>query len=304
VSATYLFTGINPRYQWFPWLPDGLNVMYSAAGAWDETAQRFNPRKFMPGTHGRWLDCGGYTVLNRYGDYPWSAAAYANLVAILRPDYYATMDYPCEPDITRALRLATNEERIQATVANAAAFAQEYEPMIDGPQLVPVIQGWTLDEYLYCLHLYQEADMIREYMAVGSMCTRSNDEQLKEIVPALYEAARRAGVFRLHFFGFKMSSVLDGLQPYIYSQDSAAVYIANTRKVKERWGGRYAKTKAHKQEAFDIFFDRARDLRLTISPKDTAVCPCCHSYDIHPPTHSYPAFACAECGNEWGEICN
>lgn len=302
MSATYLFTGINPRYQWFPWLPDGLNVMYSAAGAWNEQEQRFNPRKFLPGTHGRWLDCGGYTVLNKFGDYPWSMAAYANLVAKLQPDYYATMDYPCEPDITRALRLKSNLERIQATVANAATFASEYEPMIDGPQMVPVIQGWTLDEYLHCIQIYQEAGLIREYMAVGSMCTRSNDEQLKEIVPAIYEATRRAGVHRLHFFGFKMSSMLDGLQPYIHSQDSAAVYIANTQKVKRRWGGRYARTKSQKREAFDIFFARARDLRLTFSPADTAVCPECHSYEIHPPTHSWPAFICTECGHEWGEV--
>jgi len=301
-ATTYLFTGINPRYQWFPWLPDGLNVMYSAAGAWDEREQRFKPRKFLPGTYDRWLDCGGYTVLNKHGDYPWSMAAYANLVAILRPDYYATMDYPCEPSITRSLHLETNEARIQATVANAVAFASEYEPMIDGPQMVPVIQGWSLDEYLYCLRLYQDAGLIREYMAVGSMCTRSNNEQLKEIVPAVYDAARRAGVSRLHFFGFKMSSVLDGLQPYIHSQDSAAVYMANTKTVRRRWGGRYAKTKAHKQEAFNIFFERARNLRLTISPADTAVCPQCHSYEICPPTHSYPAYACAECGHEWGWV--
>lgn len=301
INTTYLFTGINPRYQWFPWLPDGLNVMYSAAGAWNEAEQRFNPRKFLPGTYGRWLDCGGYTVLNKYGDYPWSMASYANLVAILRPDYYATMDYPCEPDITRALRLETNKDRIRATVANAVAFAQEYEPMIDGPQMVPVIQGWSLAEYLYCLRLYQESGLIREYMAVGSVCTRSNDEQLKEIVPAVYEAARLAGVSRLHFFGFKMSSVLDGLQPYIFSQDSAAVYIAPTSDTKRRWGGRYAKTKAQKREAFSIFFDRARDLRLTISPVDEAVCPECHSYEIQPPTHSWPAFICAECGHEWGD---
>ncbi len=34
----------------------------------------------------------------------------------------------------------------------------------------------------------------------------------------------------------------------------------------------------------------------------TAVCPECHSYEISLPTHSDPAFICAECGYEWGEV--
>lgn len=297
---TYLFIGINPRYQWFSWLPDRLNVMYSAAGFWDNDQGELRTRNYFTGGM-RWLDCGGFTLLNTYGDYPFSMGAYANMVARLRPHYYATMDYPCEPEITRSLGLSDNATRIEATVENARRMLVDYEPMLPLATAVPVIQGWTLDEYIHCLDLHIATGTARPYMAVGSMCTRANDAELLGIVPKLHAYAAAAGVQRLHFFGLKMSPVTAQLEPYIWSRDSAAVLFANDQETKARWGGRWPRKKAHRREAFSLFFERAWAQELVYDLGHDDMCPVCHSYQINHPCEEFPEFACANCGHEWGE---
>lgn len=92
------FVGLNPRWQMYRFLPPGINVMYSAAGFWDDEKNEWRRGiKFKRFFGRRFLDCGGYLMLLKYGYYPFSVVNYANLVAYLRPNYYATMDYACEP---------------------------------------------------------------------------------------------------------------------------------------------------------------------------------------------------------------
>jgi len=184
------FVGLNPRWQQFKWLPYGLNVMYSAAGFWSGNGWR--RKRYIKHAGIRWLDCGGFTLLNRYGDFPFTVVALMNLVAFLNPHYYASMDYPCEPDISRRLGLMNNDERIRATVTNTVAMI-EWESQVGG-QLVPVIQGYTLDEYRKCVDLHHQKGTIREYMAVGSMCRRISDAELHNLIPGIATHARQAGV--------------------------------------------------------------------------------------------------------------
>ena len=254
------FVGLNPRWQQYRFIPPGLNVMYSAAGFWDGYGWR---RKKFPRKAGlRWLDSGGFTMMDRYGDYPFSVVNYANLVARLRPNYYAVMDYPCEPEITRLLGLMSNQQRIQATVNNALELA-EWESQLLPAQMVPVIQGYTLEEYQYCIELYQQAGLIRDYMAVGSMCRRISTPELNRLIVGVYHAAQRVGVKRLHFFGLKLSSDLVPLERYIWSRDSAAVLDAYDDELRKRRGGRrWPRGQAEKQKAFMAFLARLSELGL------------------------------------------
>jgi hypothetical protein len=57
------FTGLNPRWQMYKFLPDGINVMFSAAGFWDDDKREWRRRaKFKRSFGLRWLDCGGFTI--------------------------------------------------------------------------------------------------------------------------------------------------------------------------------------------------------------------------------------------------
>jgi hypothetical protein len=253
------FMGLNPRWQQYKFLPAGLNVMYSAAGFWD--GHEWRRRKFQKRVGLKWLDCGGFSLLNLYGEYPFSIVNYANLQAFLQADYYATMDYPCEPEISRQLGLMTNEERIRATVENALVL-MEWEGQLPG-RLVPVIQGYSLDEYRDCISLYERARAIREYMAVGSMCRRISTEELNRLIPGIYSAAAQAGVRRLHFFGLKLSPDLVPLSQFIWSRDSAVAMDSYSPELRRQRGGRrWPRGQAEKKAVFEEFLSRINDLGL------------------------------------------
>ena len=280
------FVGLNPRWQQYRFIPNGLNVMYSAAGFWDGTKWR---RKRFQRHYGlRWLDCGGFTLLNQYGDYPFTVVNYANLQAFLSADFYATMDYPCEPEISRTLGLTSNYERIQATVENALKL-MEWESHLPG-QLVPVVQGYTLEEYQHCIKLYQQAGAIRDYMAIGSMCRRISTAEINRLIPGIYHAAQQAGAKRLHFFGLKLSPDLIPLEKYIWSRDSAVAMDDYDNELrKQRGGRRWPRGQKEKRAVFMAFLNRLATLNLryrltnqctgtpNLGSKSTAISPpSCH----------------------------
>jgi hypothetical protein len=255
------YIGLNPRWQMYKFLPNNLNVMYSAAGFYNPNDSDIwrKGAKFKKSFGLKFLDSGGYLMLMRYGHYPFSVVNYANLVARLRPHYYATMDFACEPDLVDAKKtiLKTVKERIEATVENALKLS-EWENQLPG-QMVPVIQGYSLDEYLFCLDLYNQAGLIRDYMAIGSMCRRISKDQLAILIPSIYHYAQKLGVSRLHFFGLKLSSDLEPYREFIYSRDSAAIFYGN-----RTWNGRrFPRGQKEKQEAFSDFINKLKEMEFS-----------------------------------------
>jgi hypothetical protein len=254
--------GLNPRWQMYKFLPDKINVMFSAAGFWDNGRREWRRKhKFRSNFGVKWLDCGGFTMLNQYSEYPFSTINLANLIAYLRPDFYVPKDYPCEPQISRSLGLMNNHERIEATIKNAAELA-EWEGQLRGT-MIPVIQGYSLEEYLYCLDLYDQAGLIRDYMAVGSMCRRVNDDELGWLIPGIYYAAQRLGCSKLHFFGLKLSASLEIYDEMIYSRDSAVAMDSYDNDIRAKRGGRrFPRGQKEKRENFEMFLDRLDGLGL------------------------------------------
>lgn len=199
--------------------------------------------------------------MNKYGDYPFSVEQYAHLIAWLRPDFYASMDYPCEPEISRSLSLISNEDRIKKTLHNANELSK-YEKHFSG-KLVPVIQGYELKEYLNCIDLYKECGMIQEYMAVGSMCRRISSNELHELIQGIYQRAKYYGCNKLHFFGLKLSPDLSDLKDYIYSRDSAVALDAYDKGLRERMNGRrWPRGQEEKKESFFSFLGRIEKMGL------------------------------------------
>ncbi len=247
------FVGLNPRWQMYKFLPYGVNVMYSAAGAWDETKRKWRPIRFPKQANLRWLDMGGFTALNRWGDYPFTIGNALNLVALIAPNFYSTLDYPCEPDIARKAVLQTNVERIEATVQNAVEMAC-WECLVPSATMVPVIQGYTLEEYCRCIDLYAAKGLVRPYMAVGSMCRQLSNQELHALIPGIYAYACKAGCEYLHFFGLKLSPALRDLSRYIWSRDSAVALDAYDAEIRTCQGGRrWPRGQEEKAVRFEAF---------------------------------------------------
>lgn len=157
------------------------------------------------------LDSGGFNAARKWGQYPWSVDAYATLAQRYADGpcplaWVAVMDYACEHGVDRE-QLATNQQRIAATVDNARR-CREQAPTL--PWL-PVIQGWTLDEYAQSIDLYTQAGFPLAYAGLGTMCGRP----VREACAILRALAEHYPHQRYHVFGMHLG-VLD-------DHDAAAV---------------------------------------------------------------------------------
>jgi len=197
-------------------------VMISAGCLWNNKTQKLRFSYKRPATCEEFfLDSGGFNLLSRYKTYPFSVKTYCRLAKKMKPDYVAIMDYPCESIIGRKWGLSV-EERIKLTVENATE-CMKYDV---GALWIPVIQGYTLDEYKYCVDLYDEKDLLREYMAVGSMCRRTRTSLIGEYLYEIYhylEKHKNIKKPKIHAFGLKINTLNNFIVfKHIYSTDSCA----------------------------------------------------------------------------------
>lgn len=175
-------------------------------------------RKTFPQATTRWvLDSGGYTELASNGHWSISTDQYATEVRryqqeIGRLEWAAPMDWMCEPSVREKTGLTVKEHQ-RRTIQNYLALDDKL-----GPTVVPVLQGWTLDEYLDHVDQWDRVlDITAEpIVAVGSVCRRGQDDEIVKILDRL----AREGL-RLHAFGVR-SSALERIADALISADSMA----------------------------------------------------------------------------------
>jgi hypothetical protein len=87
--------------------------------------------------------------------------------------------------------------------------------------IIPVLQGWRLDDYLYCWDLYEMAGIHLQdepVVGVGSVCRRQGTNEAVEIFE---ELSMRGIKGRMHGFGVKTAG-LPRLVEYVGSADAQA----------------------------------------------------------------------------------
>jgi hypothetical protein len=166
----------------------------------------------------RWaLDSGGFTELSMNGRWSITPAQYAEEVERWRVEvgglaWAAPMDWMCEASILAQTGLTVRHHQ-HKTVENFLLLRELI------PEVVPVLQGWTLDEYLEHVGLYEEAGVDLgsfQVVGVGSVCRRNAIEQ---IVLILGELAALG--LPLHAFGVK-GAALAVVRDVVVSADSMA----------------------------------------------------------------------------------
>lgn len=181
--------------------------------------RRLHGRRSLPRARCRWaLDSGGFTELSMHGrwattslEYIAAARRYRDEVGNL--DWCAPQDWMCEPWIT-AKTGKTVADHQHLTVHN---FIELRGTAPDLP-FVPVLQGWTLDDYRRCIDLYHDAGVKladEPLVGLGTVCRRQATDEIGRIVATLAETCR------LHGFGVKLA----GLRRYgwlLTSADSMA----------------------------------------------------------------------------------
>ena len=199
--------------------------------------RRLRARRRLPVARHPWaLDSGAFSELQQYGEWRTTAGEYVRAVGRYAQEignlaWAAPMDWMCEPVVIAGgrvgrLRFAGTHlpvsEHQHRTIANFLRLRDL------GPHLpwIPVLQGWTLGDYLRCVDLYAAAgvDLTAEpVVGLGSVCRRQATAEIDFITDEL------AGLgLRLHGFGVKAL----GLRQYadrLVSADSLAWSYAGRR---------------------------------------------------------------------------
>lgn len=151
------------------------------------------------------LDSGGFTELDKFGRWTIGPDQYIDEVrqyrdAIGQMDFAAPQDWMCEPWILKKTGLSM-DEHLRRTVDNFI-YLRKYA--VDLP-FVPVLQGWRLEDYERCAHMYRVngVDLAKEStVGIGSVCRRQSTTEAEVIIRHF----ARQGI-KLHGFGFKKSGI-------------------------------------------------------------------------------------------------
>ncbi len=176
--------------------------------------RRLRVYKTLPRAATPWAcDSGGFTELQKYGRWTVAPPEYVARLRRYRDEignlmWAAPQDWMCEPIIINGgtvggqrfagthLSVAEHQRRTVTNVAQLRDLAPDLP-------IIPVVQGWTVADYLRCVDLYATlagVDLTREpLVGLGSVCRRQGTHCAGRIIAALH--AR--GVHRLHGFGFK-----------------------------------------------------------------------------------------------------
>ena len=147
------------------------------------------------------LDSGGFTELSLHGGWQnVSVAEYAEAIerfsTLGRLQWAAPQDWMCEPQMLARTGLTVLQHQ-ELTVANYLDLSSRSLPV----PVIPVLQGWTHDDYLHHVEMYEEAGVdltSLDTVGLGSVCRRQATDEIAEIVTDLADLG-----LRLHGFGMK-----------------------------------------------------------------------------------------------------
>ena len=149
------------------------------------------------------LDSGGFSELTLYNEWRTTPGEYIKAIRryqdeIGKLNWAAPQDWMCEPFMNEKTGKSV-EEHQKLTVENYL----ELKHRADDLPIIPVIQGWSLDDYLRCVDMFIQAGIdLEKYetVGIGSVCRRQGTGEAENIV-------YRLKPLRLHGFGMKTTAV-------------------------------------------------------------------------------------------------
>lgn len=157
------------------------------------------------------LDSGAFSVILKYGKYPYPPEQYAESIRLWQPDIAWTMDYPCEPSVRKAGSYDPARAQ-EMTVDNQIRLLDL------NVKTQMVVQGWTIHDYLENLDRIKDQGLLTERLGIGSICRRGEDKEITRIVKAIHNNV--PSWVKLHGFGVKTSFLGKEGKFFLYSADS------------------------------------------------------------------------------------
>ncbi|WP_425547788.1 DUF7221 family queuine tRNA-ribosyltransferase-like protein [Azospirillum formosense] len=173
------------------------------------------------------LDSAGFVAMSKFGGFPWTVTEYVALALHLERtlgalfSWWSSMDFCCEPEIAAD---AAEVLRRQLMTVEYLRLCREEAVHQGAKPPMPVLQGWTPDDYERCAALM---DNLPPLVGVGSVCRRHlhGPAGLLAVMERLH--AILPDHVKLHLFGVKGDGVraLAG-HPRLASVDSMAWDLA------------------------------------------------------------------------------
>lgn len=177
-------------------------------------------RHRLPAAVAPWvLDSGGFTELAAYGEWRTEPARYADEAAryaaeIGRLEWAAVQDWMCEPAMIAITGKSVAEHQERTT-----ASYLELKTLTPSVPWLPIVQGYTIDQYLAHVAQYQSAGITLAglpIVGVGSVCRRQSTGEIVELFAALAGLGIRCHGFGVKTAGLKVCSL------FLESSDSLA----------------------------------------------------------------------------------
>lgn len=199
------------------------------------SAARLRRRKsgFVPSKVGWILDSGAFSELSLFGDYRSSVEEYAREAVrwqrVGKLEAIVAQDFMCEAVILRKTGL-TVEEHQRRTI-------ERFDQLVACPGLtspiMPVLQGWTPEDYRRHVRAYSWRLARGAWVGVGSVCKRN--ARPGDVLAILEGILDLRPDLRIHAFGLKITALeVDAIRRIVFSSDSQAWSFA------ARWEGRDA----------------------------------------------------------------
>jgi len=160
--------------------------------------------KYVPSAEILFVDSGGFPSSFLYNGYNRTDLEYLHFVRKTKANLFALRDYPCEPQILQKYNV-TAKDQIHRTLEHHIKLLELSERLEVKAKPIPVIQGWELEDYYYCIDLFREHGLITDYMAIGSLCRRNATKQIQQIIIKVRQEL--PAWVKLHAFGVKLSAL-------------------------------------------------------------------------------------------------
>jgi hypothetical protein len=170
------------------------------------------------------LDSGAFTEIGMHGTWAMSALDYAREVRRYRDEvgglaWAAPQDWACEPEMVRRTGLS-----VEAHQARTLANYLELESIAPDLPWMPVLQGWSLWDYLRHAETYEAAGVelaSLPLVGVGTVCRRQSTTTATALLSILH-----AEGLRLHAFGFKVRGLRASTEALVSADSMAWSYGA------------------------------------------------------------------------------
>lgn len=173
------------------------------------------------------MDSGAFSSVSKHGGYPDPVKVYADRIKRWKGNgtmqAAVSQDYMCESFILERTGMTVHDHQ-RLTI-------ERYDELLQcdtGVAIMPVLQGYTVEDYLRHIEMYGERLNPNMWVGVGSVCKRNGDPQKVRDIFMAINLARPD--LRLHGFGIKTTSLADGvIRSLLHSADSMAWSFAARR---------------------------------------------------------------------------